>query len=204
MVASERREPAGQLGFARARCANFSAGRQVRDPPRQRLLDQLDGQVERVRRPQARLDLLYHLEERGIGAGLIAIGSKRLGQTRQGVEVAGRDRGPVEREEDAKPRAVKFVVEELFTNMVKYSVSDTRADIAVGLASAGGRVTVCLTDSGVEPFDVTKAADADVTLGLDERAIGGLGLHLIKRMVDSLDYEYRGRQSIITFSKKLE
>jgi serine/threonine-protein kinase RsbW len=100
--------------------------------------------------------------------------------------------------------SVKFVVEELFTNMVKYSRSDGAGDVAIGLESAGGRVVVRLTDSGVDPFDVTKAADADVSLGLDERAVGGLGLHLVKRMVDSLEYEYRDRQSIITFSKTLE
>jgi anti-sigma regulatory factor (Ser/Thr protein kinase) len=100
--------------------------------------------------------------------------------------------------------AVKFVVEELFTNMVKYSPSDTSSDIGLDLERHGARVVVRLTDSGVEPFDVTRAADADVSLGLEERKVGGLGLHLVKRMVDSLEYAYKDRQSVITFSKTVE
>jgi anti-sigma regulatory factor (Ser/Thr protein kinase) len=100
--------------------------------------------------------------------------------------------------------SLKFVIEELFTNMVKYSVSDTGSDIAIDLEKDDHRVTVRLTDSGVDPFDVTRAGDADVSLSLEDRTVGGLGLHLVKRMVDSMEYAYSGRQSIITFSKKLE
>lgn len=100
--------------------------------------------------------------------------------------------------------SLKFVIEELFTNMVKYSVSDTRSDIAIDLRREDRRVIVRLTDSGVDAFDVTKAGDADVTLGLEERKIGGLGIHIVKRMVDSIDYQYHERQSVITFSKNLE
>jgi anti-sigma regulatory factor (Ser/Thr protein kinase) len=100
--------------------------------------------------------------------------------------------------------AVKFVVEELFTNMVKYSPSDTSSDIGLELERQGGKIVVRLSDSGVDPFDVTQSADADVSLGLEERKVGGLGLHLVKRMVDSLDYSYKDRHSVITFSKTVE
>jgi anti-sigma regulatory factor (Ser/Thr protein kinase) len=100
--------------------------------------------------------------------------------------------------------AVRFVVEELFTNMVKYSPSDGPGTVLLELSAEPGRLVVRLTDSGVEPFDVTQAADADTALGLEERKVGGLGLHLVKRMVDSLDYRYEGRTSIITFTKNLE
>ncbi len=100
--------------------------------------------------------------------------------------------------------AMKFVIEELFTNMVKYSVSDTGSDIGIDLEKDDHRVTVRLIDSGVDAFDVTRADDADVTLSLEDRKVGGLGLHLVKRMVDSIEYEYGGRKSVITFSKKLE
>ncbi len=60
-----------------------------------------------------------------------------------------------------------------------------------------------LTDYDVEPFDVTKAPDVDVTLPIEQRRPGGLGLHLIRRLLDSIEYEYskEQRQSRITFRK---
>jgi serine/threonine-protein kinase RsbW len=58
---------------------------------------------------------------------------------------------------------------------------------------------VRLTDYDVERFDPTRAAPVDVNAPLDERSPGGLGLYLVMKMVDSIHYEYRNRQSKITF-----
>jgi anti-sigma regulatory factor (Ser/Thr protein kinase) len=97
---------------------------------------------------------------------------------------------------------VDFALEELFTNMVKYS-PDGEAAIMIDVTGIAGGVEVRMTDRGVEPFDVTQAPDADVTLPLEARRPGGLGLHLIRRLLDSIDYEYTHdlRQSRITFRK---
>jgi phosphoserine phosphatase len=97
---------------------------------------------------------------------------------------------------------VDFVAEELFTNMVKYSPAGD-AHIRIEMATTEGGVEVTLTDYDVERFDVTKALDANIDLPIEERRPGGLGLHLIRRLVDSLHYEYsnESRQSRITFRK---
>jgi len=103
---------------------------------------------------------------------------------------------------DASMRqAVDLTLEELFTNMVKYSASSAR--VRIDLTRADDGVVASLTDYDVEPFDVTKAPDADVTLPLEQRKPGGLGLHLIRRVVDSIEYEYSApaRQSRIVFRK---
>jgi len=99
---------------------------------------------------------------------------------------------------------VDFAVEELFTNMVKYS-KGTDAEVRIGLRSLAGGVEVTLTDYDVEPFDVTKAPDVDVSLPIEERRPGGLGLHLIRRLMDSVEYEYsrERRESRITLRKTL-
>ena len=97
---------------------------------------------------------------------------------------------------------VDLVLEELFTNMVKYS-ADGAPSIRIEMASAPGGVEVTLTDYDVDRFDVTLAPDADVNLPLEERKPGKLGLHLVRRLVDSLRYEYstERRESRTTFRK---
>jgi serine/threonine-protein kinase RsbW len=98
--------------------------------------------------------------------------------------------------------AVDFTLEELFTNMVKYSPSGD-SQVRIDLATAAGGVEVTLTDYDVERFDVTQAPDANINLPLEQRRPGGLGLHLIRRLVDSMTYEYstEERRSRITFRK---
>ena len=60
-----------------------------------------------------------------------------------------------------------------------------------------------LTDYDVEPFDVTQSPEVDVTLPIEQRRPGGLGLHLIRRLLDSIEYDYskEKRRSRITFRK---
>jgi anti-sigma regulatory factor (Ser/Thr protein kinase) len=97
---------------------------------------------------------------------------------------------------------VDFAVEELFTNMVKYSTM-SHADVEIEVKRCADGVEVTLTDFDVEPFDVTRVPDADVKLPIEQRRPGGLGLHLVRHLVDSIEYEYRHerRASRITFRK---
>lgn len=98
---------------------------------------------------------------------------------------------------------VDLVIEELFTNMVKYS-SESSNDIAIRIDRKNDRLIICLTDSDVDPFDPTRAREVDTDRPLRDRKPGGLGIHLVRRMTESFDYEYRDRTSIITLVKKLE
>jgi sigma-B regulation protein RsbU (phosphoserine phosphatase) len=97
---------------------------------------------------------------------------------------------------------VDLTLEELFTNIVKYSTTSDAA-VRIDIAAIEGGVEVTLTDYDVEPFDVTRAPDVDITLPIEQRKPGGLGLHLIRRLVDSVAYEYfkEDRRSCITFRK---
>jgi len=97
----------------------------------------------------------------------------------------------------------EFAVEELFTNLVKYSRGGTR-DISIELTREADRLVVSLTDFDVEPFDIRSLPDAKVDLGLEERKPGGLGIHLVRRMVDQIDYRYEDGRSTTTFVKSLE
>ena len=97
---------------------------------------------------------------------------------------------------------VDFVVEELFTNMVKYAKGSSR-DVRMALVASAGGVEVTLTDYDVDPFDLTRAPDVDIDAPVEARRPGGLGLHLTRRMVDAIEYRYDGaaRESRTTFRK---
>jgi len=90
-----------------------------------------------------------------------------------------------------------FVLEELFTNLVKYSAGAAPVDIglrweaaaATGTGAPAGRLWCQIDDADGRPFDPRQAPDVDVTLPAEQRQPGGLGLHLIRRMVETLDYQ---------------
>ncbi len=73
----------------------------------------------------------------------------------------------------------------------------------IDITAIAGGVEVTLTDYDVEQFDVTRVPDAATDLPIEQREPGGLGLHLIRRLVDSWEYVYskETRQSRITFRK---
>ena len=98
--------------------------------------------------------------------------------------------------------AVNLAIEELFTNTVKYNQT-SKTDLTVEIEKKGKYLVVNLIDRDCEEFDLRKIEEVDITKKLDERRIGGLGIHLVKKMVDNLDYQYSDRQSKITFKKYL-
>jgi anti-sigma regulatory factor (Ser/Thr protein kinase) len=93
---------------------------------------------------------------------------------------------------------VDLAVEELFVNMVTYN-TETDKDILIEMSPHEHGVEVSLTDYDVERFDPREVVPVDVDAPLDDRTPGGLGLYLVLKMVDSIHYEYRNRQSKITF-----
>jgi serine/threonine-protein kinase RsbW len=96
---------------------------------------------------------------------------------------------------------IHLAIEELFVNLVSYNPG-AKQDIRIELEVAGGRVTVTITDHDAAEFDVTRKRAVDTRASLRERKPGGLGLHLIQHMVDTLEYDYRDGRSRIRFSKE--
>jgi anti-sigma regulatory factor (Ser/Thr protein kinase) len=104
--------------------------------------------------------------------------------------------------DEADAYAIVMAIEELFTNMVKYNASG-RGQIALEIRCGAREVTCSLTDPDSDRFDVNAVPDANIHLPVEQRRPGGLGIYLIRRMVDSIDYDYADRRSRITFRKTL-
>lgn len=82
--------------------------------------------------------------------------------------------------------SLKVVADEIFSNIVYYSGAKN-ADIL--FRNDAERVTLIFEDDG-KPYDPLEAEAPDITAGIEEREIGGLGLFMVKKMAESVRYEY--------------
>ena len=97
---------------------------------------------------------------------------------------------------------VDLSLEELFVNMVTYN-TETICEILIEMKPIDKGIEVSLIDHDVDRFDPTVAGQVDVDAPLADRIPGGLGLYLVLKMADSINYEYHGRTSKITFTNKV-
>lgn len=110
-------------------------------------------------------------------------------------------------EEHGLPEALSFdvnlILEELFTNFVKYN-PEGEEEIEISLERLEDDLEIRLVDVGVREFDPTARPEVDVDRKPEERTPGGLGIHLVKKIADEIRYEHRDGASIITVTKRLE
>jgi len=97
---------------------------------------------------------------------------------------------------------VDLSLEELFVNMVTYD-TETDRDILIEMKKIPNGIEVSLTDFDVERFDPTEVREINVDAPLTERTPGGLGLYLVLKMADSINYEYYDGESKITFKNRV-
>jgi len=105
--------------------------------------------------------------------------------------------------DDSAAFSLTLATEELFTNFVRHNVGGGE-HIAICLNLENGCLIIRLTDFDVDPVDITGENPVDVHAPLAQRKVGGLGIHLVKSMFDSLIYDYRDRTMRVTAVKKLE
>ena len=101
-------------------------------------------------------------------------------------------------------RSFNVAIDELLTNTVSYGFRG-RTDGALGVSVElqPDRVMMTLTDNGA-PFDPWVQIAPDTTLSMESRRIGGLGIHLVKKMMDEARYEFRDKRNIVTLVKRLD
>ena len=98
---------------------------------------------------------------------------------------------------------LNLVLEEAVVNVINYAYpKEEHESIYLSAHLHEGSIVLVLTDTGKE-FDPTLAPDVDITLSADERPIGGLGIFLIRQIMNEVRYERIDGKNILTLEKKL-
>ena len=100
---------------------------------------------------------------------------------------------------------VGIAIEEIFVNIVNYAYAPGTtgdAKIQIEFDRDSRMFSITFADSGV-PYNPLEKKDPDVTLSAEERAIGGLGIYMTKKIMDDITYEYRDGQNVLTLKKEI-
>ena len=100
--------------------------------------------------------------------------------------------------------AVCVALEEVFVNVAHYAYPDSEGDVecSIGYDEDSRSITFRMADKGV-PFDPLKKPDPDITLSAEDREIGGLGIFIAKKTMDTVSYAYENGENILTMIKKI-
>ena len=100
--------------------------------------------------------------------------------------------------------ALCVAIEEVFVNVAHYASGEGEGNMSLGIDfdEESRAITFRMTDKGI-PFDPLKKPDPDISLSADEREIGGLGIFITKKTMDSLTYTYENNENILTMIKKI-
>jgi anti-sigma regulatory factor (Ser/Thr protein kinase) len=96
-----------------------------------------------------------------------------------------------------------LILEELYTNTITHGASDGRdIFIEVNLGIDKNELVMTYKDNGI-PFNVLELPGPDLTVSIENREVGGLGVHYVKTLTDSVEYEYLEKQNVLKMKKKL-
>ena len=95
-------------------------------------------------------------------------------------------------------------IDEIFGNIAYYAYGkgSGNATIQIEMEDNPPKITLTFIDQGI-PYNPLESKDPDITLDIEDREIGGLGIFLVKKTMDELSYEYADGQNILTMKKEL-
>jgi serine/threonine-protein kinase RsbW len=108
---------------------------------------------------------------------------------------------------DLPPKIVfqlKFAIEEVFVNIISYGFRDKKEHrIRITMNHEDGVVVMRIEDDGL-PFNPLETEAPDVACPIEDRKVGGLGLHLTKQLMSEIEYERLGGKNVLTVRKNLK
>ena len=107
--------------------------------------------------------------------------------------------------DEASNGAINLAVEEAVVNSIMYAYPEGKygeVKLTATVDSKEKTITFVLSDHGIE-FNPLAAPEADTTLGVEEREIGGLGIFLVKQLMDKIEYKRNGDENVLTMTKNI-
>ena len=99
--------------------------------------------------------------------------------------------------------SLNLAIEEAVVNVMNYAYPEgMTGDVTIEAKANDVTLKFVIIDSG-KPFDPTAKGKVDTTLSAEDRPIGGLGIHLVREIMDSVNYEYNAGRNVLTLSKSL-
>ena len=98
---------------------------------------------------------------------------------------------------------INLALDELFTNIISYGFKDGKEHIVrVTLTPENDELCLCIEDDG-KPFNPIEFETPDVSCSVEECRIGGLGIHIMKKLMDEVCYERCNKKNMLTLKKKI-
>ena len=99
--------------------------------------------------------------------------------------------------------SLNLAMEEAVVNVMDYAYPDgQKGNVDIEVTADQEWMAFVITDTGIA-FDPTTKEDADTTLSAEERPIGGLGIFLVRQLMDDINYKREGNKNVLTLRKKL-
>lgn len=100
-------------------------------------------------------------------------------------------------------RQIELAVEEIFVNIARYAYAPAQGPVTLTCEAEGNpcSVTVTFSDQG-RPYNPLEREDPDLTLGAEEREIGGLGILMVKNLMDEVHYEFQAGTNRLRMQKR--
>ena len=100
---------------------------------------------------------------------------------------------------------IDIAIDEIFGNIAYYAYApgSGEATVQVEIEESPKRLELIFIDRGI-PYNPLENKDPDITLDIEERKIGGLGIYLVKEMMDEVSYEYLDGQNILKLRKNFK
>ena len=98
--------------------------------------------------------------------------------------------------------SLNLALEEAVVNVINYAYPEgTSGEVIIDAATTDIALTFTITDSG-KPFDPTARQEVDINASVEDRPVGGLGIHLVRQIMDNVRYERRGEKNVLILTKK--